>query len=95
MNREVHVRFCERPEAKFLGRTLPGRLDRTLFWTIADLEAKLREFQSYFNEHRTHAGLWYQNPKKRVIVAQFSNSGHVSLRHAKPWQQFHSVIPLN
>ena len=32
-------------------------LDRTLFWTTADLEAKLREFQEYFNEHRTHAGL--------------------------------------
>src|SRR6516164_2205858 len=25
--------------------------------TTADLEAKLREFQKYFNEHRTHAGL--------------------------------------
>src|SRR5262245_32505062 len=32
-------------------------LDRTLFWTTADLEAKLREFQEYFNEHQTHAGL--------------------------------------
>jgi putative transposase len=32
-------------------------LDRTLFWTTADLEAKLGEFQKYFNEHRTHAGL--------------------------------------
>src|SRR6516164_3234190 len=28
-----------------------------LFWTTADLEAKLREFQKYFNEHRTHAGI--------------------------------------
>jgi hypothetical protein len=32
-------------------------LDRTLFWTTAHLEAKLREFQEYFNEHWTHAGL--------------------------------------
>ena len=32
-------------------------LDRTLFWTTADLETKLREFQKFFNEHRTHAGL--------------------------------------
>jgi transposase InsO family protein len=32
-------------------------LDRTLFWTTADLEAKLGEFQEYFNKHRTHAGL--------------------------------------
>src|SRR6266481_5089035 len=32
-------------------------LDQTLFWTTADLEAKLNEFQKYFNEHRTHAGI--------------------------------------
>ena len=37
---------------------LPGMrecLDRTLFWTTADLETKMREFQKYFNEHRTQA----------------------------------------
>jgi len=32
-------------------------LDRTIFWTTADLEGKLFEFQKYFNEHRTHAGI--------------------------------------
>jgi len=32
-------------------------LDRVLFWTAADLEMKLLEFQSYYNGHRTHAGL--------------------------------------
>jgi transposase InsO family protein len=31
-------------------------LDRTLFWTAADLELKLLEFQRYFNRHRTHTG---------------------------------------
>jgi len=31
-------------------------LDRTLFWTATDLEAKLLDFQHYYNEHRTHAG---------------------------------------
>jgi hypothetical protein len=35
----------------------------TLFWTTADLEAKLREFQKYFNEHRTHAGLEGRLPR--------------------------------
>ncbi len=28
-------------------------LDRTLFWTTADLENKLRDFKIYFNKHRT------------------------------------------
>jgi putative transposase len=32
-------------------------LDRTLFWTAADLEMKLLEFQRYDNGHRGHAGL--------------------------------------
>jgi hypothetical protein len=32
-------------------------LDRTLFWTMADLEAKLIEFQHYYNAHRVHRGL--------------------------------------
>ena len=31
-------------------------LDRTLFWTAADLELKLFEFQRYFSGHRTHRG---------------------------------------
>jgi transposase InsO family protein len=31
-------------------------LDRTLFWTTTDLEAKLLDFQHYYNEHRTHTG---------------------------------------
>jgi putative transposase len=29
-------------------------LDRTLFWTSADLENKPFDFRSYFNDHRTH-----------------------------------------
>jgi hypothetical protein len=32
-------------------------LDRILFWTTVDLDAKLTEFQNYYNGHRAHAGL--------------------------------------
>jgi hypothetical protein len=32
-------------------------LDRTLFWTAADLEMKLLDFERYFNGPRAHAGL--------------------------------------
>jgi putative transposase len=31
-------------------------LDHTLFWTVADLENKLREYQCYYNEIRCHSG---------------------------------------
>jgi len=38
-------------------------LDRTLFWTAADLESKLLDFQRYYNGHRTHAGLEGRTPE--------------------------------
>jgi transposase InsO family protein len=41
-------------------------LDRTLFWTAADLEAKLLDFQHYFNGHRAHAGLGGLTPEPRT-----------------------------
>jgi hypothetical protein len=41
-------------------------LDRTLFWTAADLELKLFEFQRYCNRHRTHSGLGGLTPEPRT-----------------------------
>jgi putative transposase len=37
-------------------------LDRTLFWTTADLEMKLLDFQRYYNGHRTHTGRGGRTP---------------------------------
>jgi putative transposase len=44
-------------------------LDRTLFWTIADLESKLFDFQRYYNGHRTHAGLNGRTPEPEYFLA--------------------------
>src|SRR6516225_2284783 len=41
-------------------------LDRILFWTTADLETKLFDFQHYFNGNRTHAGLKGRLPEPGV-----------------------------
>jgi len=38
-------------------------LERLLFWTAADLELKLVEFQRYHNGHRAHAGLEGRTPE--------------------------------
>ena len=46
-------RFVER----LIGTIRRECLDRTLFWTAANLEVKLLDFQRYFNGRRTHAGL--------------------------------------
>jgi hypothetical protein len=37
-------------------------LDRTLFWTAADLEMKLLEFRRYYNIHRARAALEGRTP---------------------------------
>ena len=42
---------------RLIGTARREYLDRLLFWTAADLERKLVEFQQYSNEHRTHTGL--------------------------------------
>ena len=55
-------------------------LDRTLFWTAADLEVKLLDFQRYFNGHRAHAGLGGLTPEPRTGRGQrTSESESVSL----------------
>lgn len=47
-------------------------LDLTLFWTRQDLESKLRDFQDYYNHHRTHsarAGCTPQEPSATTAPA--------------------------
>jgi transposase InsO family protein len=42
---------------RLIGTVRREYLDRTLFWTTADLETKLLDFQNFYNGYRTHAGL--------------------------------------
>jgi putative transposase len=48
---------------RLIGTIRRERLDRTLFWTAADLEAKLLDFHRYFNGFRTHTGLGGRTPE--------------------------------
>jgi len=56
------IPFVER----LIGTIRREYLDQTLFWTAADLEAKLRAFQHYFNSQRPE--IWGQtlNPNCRI-----------------------------
>jgi len=56
-------------------------LDRTLFWTTADLEMKLRAFRNYYNAYRVHAAL-EGCPPERILVA---GGTHASL-HSYRWE---------
>jgi putative transposase len=42
---------------RLIGTVQREYLDRILFWTMADLETKMIDFQHYYNGHRAHAGL--------------------------------------
>jgi putative transposase len=51
---------------RLIGTVRREYLDRILFWTTADLETKLFEFQNFYNLHRTHAGLQGRLPEPSV-----------------------------
>ena len=51
---------------RLIGTVRREYLDRVLFWTTADLETKLLDFQHYFNAHRTHAGLEGRLPEPSI-----------------------------
>ncbi len=40
---------------RLIGSVRRELLDQTFFWTQADLENKLRDYQAYYNEHRCHS----------------------------------------
>jgi hypothetical protein len=53
---------------RLIGTIRREYLDRTLFWTTADLEHKLVDFKAYFNHHRAripHAGADHQRTHGR------------------------------
>jgi putative transposase len=47
---------------RLIGTLRREYLDHTLFWTTADLENKLLDFRTYFNNHRTHTSLEGRTP---------------------------------
>ena len=51
-----HVPLSHPFVERLIGSIRRELLDQTLFWTATDLENKLREYQCYYNEYRTHSG---------------------------------------
>ena len=51
-----HVPMSHPFVERLIGSIRRELLDHTLFWTATDLENKLREYQRYYNESRTHSG---------------------------------------
>jgi putative transposase len=55
---------------RLIGTIRRKYLDRLLFWTTADLEATLREFQHFCNGYRTHAGLEGRLPEPSLGASE-------------------------
>ena len=47
---------------RLIGTVRREYLDHILFWTVADLENKLLDFRTYFNNHRTHTSMKGRTP---------------------------------
>jgi transposase InsO family protein len=47
---------------RLIGTVRREYLDHILFWTAADLENKLLDFRTYFNNHRTHTSMQGRTP---------------------------------
>jgi putative transposase len=50
-------------QTRRIGTVCRELLDRTLFWTTADLETKLLNFKHHYNGHRAHADLEDRTPE--------------------------------
>src|SRR4029077_20855868 len=64
---------------RLIGTIRREYLDQTLFWTTADLENKLLDFRTYFNNHRTHNSLEARTPDTPV-------SRPIANLHSFQWQ---------
>src|SRR5215469_14521650 len=66
---------------RLIGTIRREYLDRTLFWTTADLESKLLDFRTYFNHQRSHAALEGRTPDQDVLMPR-----RVANLHSYGWQ---------
>jgi len=57
-----HVPLSHPFVERLIGTLRREYLDHLLFWTTSDLEKKLLDFRTYFNNHRTHNSLEGQTP---------------------------------
>lgn len=51
---------------RLIGTIRRESLDRTLFWTAADLASNLLDFKHYYNGHRAHTGLEGRTPEPSI-----------------------------
>ena len=73
-----HVPMSHPFDERLIGSIRRELLDQTLFWTATDLEKKLREYQCYYKESRSHSGRDGTTPVE-------SAAGHATDINAHRW----------
>src|SRR5258708_38119501 len=53
---------------RLIGTVRRAYLDRTLFWNQSDLERKLDDYKTYYNQYRCHTALAGANPAQRTAA---------------------------
>ena len=69
---------------RLIGTIRREYFDQVFFWNVLDLERKLGEFLSYFNQERTHTGLEGNTPSGRcdnVIASTVNLDSHRWQKH--------------
>ncbi|MEH6584033.1 MAG: integrase core domain-containing protein [Halioglobus sp.] len=61
-----HVPMSHPFVERLIGSIRRELLDQTLFWTATDLKNKLRDYQAYYNEDRTHSGRNGRTPDETI-----------------------------
>lgn len=62
-----HVPMSHPFVERLIGSIRRELLDQTFFWTSTDLESKLRDYQCYYNEQRTHSGRDGSTPTEPAV----------------------------
>jgi putative transposase len=74
-----HVPMSHPFVERLIGSVRRELLDQTFFWTATDLEIKLRDYQSYYNEHRCHLS-------RNGATPIASDDGKVADIHSYRWK---------
>ena len=68
---------------RLIGTVRREYLDHILFWTTVDLENKLLDFRTYFNNHRTHDSLEGRTPDT-AVSRPIANLGSIQWQPSRP-----------
>jgi putative transposase len=68
---------------RLIGSIRRELLDHTFFWTVTDLGNKLRDYQCYYNQHRTHSGRDGVTPVEKTGVKIININQYRWERHCR------------